>query len=152
QGNRIGTDVTGTESLANSIGVFGEQALFNTVGQFYGFFGGTGPGAANLISGNTNAGLYLIGGSNNTVQGNLIGTDVTGTRALGNGRFNGTYGGLYLYQEHNAVIGGTAPGAGNVISGNGLDGLALGQNGITLDQFTTGTVIQGNYIGTDVTG
>ena len=43
------------------------------------------------------------------------------------------------------IIGGTTDGAGNVISGNGFAGIDLGDS-------AEGTVIQGFYIGTDVTG
>src|SRR5262249_47063803 len=72
---------------------------------------GTAGFAGNLISGNaTGVDLRSPG---NTVQGNLIGTDWTGLVALGN------YTGLYLADcAANNTIGGTAAGAGNVISGN----------------------------------
>ena len=59
-----------------------------------------------------------ITGSNDTIRGNYIGTDVTGTQRLGNlGNgitINGTSGNL---------IGGAAAGAGNIISGNYGDGI-----------------------------
>src|SRR5262249_22736089 len=49
--------------------------------------GGTAAGAGNLLSGNTLDGVFVIGSSarNNVIQGNFIGTDVTGTQPLGNG-------------------------------------------------------------------
>src|SRR5262249_29422244 len=46
----------------------------------------------------------------------------------------------------NNTIGGTSAGARNVISGNALDGIVISDSG------TTGNVVQGNYIGTDITG
>ena len=47
--------------------------------------GGTAPGAGNVISGNVTYGLRLQGTGGNTIEGNFIGTDRTGTKALGNG-------------------------------------------------------------------
>ena len=76
--------------------------------------------------------------SNNVVlQGNFIGTDVTGTAAVGNGV------GIYIDQTPNGTIGGMAPGARNVISGNG-SGVLLNHAG--------GTLVQGNLIGTNAAG
>ena len=48
--------------------------------------GGTAAGARNVISGNGSDGVVFIDGSatGNLVAGNYIGTDVTGTMALGN--------------------------------------------------------------------
>ncbi len=132
QGNLIGTDVTGTKKIPNStrgIQAIGENMLI----------GGVIPGARNVVSGN-NDGVY-IRGAGGKVQGNYIGTDITGTQALGN-TGNGVTAG------EGALIGGTESGARNIISANGLFGnIALGVNG----SGATATV-QGNYIGTDVTG
>ena len=55
-------------------------------------------------------------GTDNLIQGNLIGTTNTGDVALGNGTA-----GIYFYSlvtSTGTTIGGTAAGAGNVISGN----------------------------------
>jgi hypothetical protein len=141
QGNYIGTDVAGTHAIPNGCGV---QALYINMGDQY---GGTAPGAGNVISGN-GTGLYLQDFSApGFVEGNLIGTDVTGTAALGNGT------GIWLagpIVPSNGMIGGindVAPDgtvyrtAGNLISGNGI--------GI---RNAFGNAIEGNYIGTDITG
>jgi hypothetical protein len=135
QGNFIGTDVTGTAPLGNvyALTITGSNNLI----------GGTTAEARNLISSNGIQGTIgygieiFFGGTNNRVQGNYIGTDVTGTSALGN-----TYG-VYINGGTNNLIGGTTSGAGNLISGNQHAGLYLGGGA---DQ------VQGNYIGTDVTG
>ena len=74
------------------------------------------------------------------MQGNLIGTDVTGTRALGNGGY-GVAVATGGPSQGSVVVGGPEAGAGNVISGNGGIGVRSA-NG----------VVQGNFIGTDVTG
>ncbi len=134
-GNFIGTDRAGTAALANGSGGLGGVILVggasdNTVG-------GTTPAARNLISGNIGNGVELGSGSGNTVQGNLIGTDLTGTIALGNtGRGVNTDG-------TNTLIGGPMVDARNVISGN--------NRGVDLFGGSNHTV-QGNFIGTDVTG
>ena len=73
--------------------------------------------------------------------GNLIGTDVTGTFAVG----NRNYGVGMLDKVTNNVIGGSAPDDRNVISGNG-NGL------IFADAGTRSNVVLGNYIGTDISG
>ena len=51
------------------------------------------------------------------VQGNFIGTDVSGTTALGNRD------GVYIQSSNGNTIGGTTAGARNVISGNNRDGV-----------------------------
>ena len=117
EGNLIGTDATGTRPLGNMIGVTG-RGFNNTIG-------GTYPGAGNVISGNKTYGLRMVGSGGNTIEGNFIGTDRTGTLALGNGTvFVGQGNGVYV-SEPNDVIGGSTPGSANVISGNGGDGVDI---------------------------
>jgi hypothetical protein len=76
----IGTDAGGTAALANGADGVSIQGSAVTVG---------GPAVAdgNVISGNVADGIHVSGGgaSQETIEGNLIGTDVTGTAALGNG-------------------------------------------------------------------
>ncbi len=126
EGNFIGTNATGTAALPNGGGVAVVSHPNNTIG-------GTTPAARNLISGNIGDGVVLGFGSG-SVQGNFIGIDVTGSMALGNGQQGVTSGGGNL-------IGGDTAAAGNVISGNNR-GIELG----IID------VVQGNFIGTDLTG
>ena len=134
QGNYIGTDVTGTKALGNGSNDLGGQSGFGVdLGGTNDTLGGTAPGAGNLISGNQTG--VLAWGTNNVVEGNLIGTDVTATSALGNGT------GVNLFSP--GLVGGTTPAARNIISGNGL--------GI-FDAAGPGGLIEGNYIGTDITG
>ncbi len=113
-GNFIGTDLTGTFALGN--GTFG-VAVDNTPDVI---IGGTGAGDRNIISGNVAAGVGLVAGATGElVEGNFVGTDVTGTNPLGNGT-----GVLIDGGSANNTIGGTAVGAGNVIAfsaGIGVD-------------------------------
>lgn len=131
QGNYIGTNATGTAAVPNGGGVFLEIAFFNRIG-------GTEPGARNLISGNTSFGIGLEEVFDNQIQGNYIGTDVSGRAALPNGR------GVIL-NLGSSLIGGTSSSARNVISGNLGDGVRL-----TLS--SGDTRIQGNYIGLNAAG
>jgi titin len=141
-GNYIGIDVTGAVALGNTgQGVYLQNANTNTIG-------GPDPGEGNVISANGNpsplkAGIELAGTSgantDNVIQGNYIGTDATGTVALGNASF-----GIFLYRNnHNNSI------ADNLISGNSSHGVWIYETpGLT----STGNTVTGNYIGTDVTG
>ena len=141
-GNRIGTDSTGTSKLGNAIGVSIAAGSSNTVG-------GTATAAQNVISGNTAQGVNIAGNSsistaNNLVAGNLIGTDATGGVAVGN-----LGGGVAIMDSSGNTVGGTATGAGNVISGNSGDGVKVTSDGTTP---AAGNLIAGNFIGTDKTG
>ncbi len=91
EGNYVGTDKTGTVGLGNntiveSVAYGGISLLDGAAGNTIGGLTATpGTGAGNLVSGNTFGGVVFdYAGSNNLVAGNLIGTDVTGTVALGN--------------------------------------------------------------------
>lgn len=128
QGNRIGTDITGTVALPNGdrgIWLTGENSLV----------GGEQPNDRNLISGNSEYGL-VIQGQSNRVEGNFIGTDVTGTVALPNRT------GIAIFDFGHNIVGGTTPAARNVISGNGIGADISGSE----------SKLQGNFIGTDVSG
>ena len=71
------------------------------------------------------------GASNNAVLGNFIGTNAAGTAALGNGT-----GVVIDNGASNNTIGGTGAGAGNVISGNSVDGIDIGSFSPTLSSGT----------------
>jgi hypothetical protein len=133
ESNFLGTDVTGTVDLGNDNG--GVHMLFapnNTIG-------GTTAAARNVISGN-GSGIIPNNGANGTVvQGNFIGTDVTGTADLGNVSF----GVEATNTASNNTIGGTTAGARSVISGNEGGVFTLGG---------TGNLVQGNLIGTQMDG
>jgi len=133
QGNLIGTDAAGTGDLGNAnSGVTLDGSSGNAVG-------GTMTAARNVISGNARGISVFNSSSGNTIQGNFIGTDVTGTSSVGNG------GGIEIRNTNSVTVGGASADARNVISNNGFGIVLEGSSG-------TGHVIQGNYIGTDVTG
>jgi len=105
--------------------------------------GGTAPGAGNVISTNGNWGIWVSGdgATGNLIQGNKIGTDLTGTKALEN-----AYSAVEIDGGAANTIGGTTADAGNVISANGHQAVLITGDG------ATGNLIQGNEIGTDVAG
>jgi titin len=144
QGNLIGTNAAGTAAIANGLGV---GVLDDRIGNT--LIGGTAAGAGNVISGNTNDGVDLRGPNvasanpGTTVQGNFIGTDVTGTVAIANGQS-----GVLIGDENaNNLIGGLAAGAGNLISGNVFDGVRIFNT-----QSNANNAVEGNKIGTNAAG
>jgi titin len=144
EGNKIGTNTSGTAAVGNGYwGVGIQDAAYNIVG-------GPAANAGNVISGNLEGGVAILfkGSVGDVVQGNKIGTDVTGKVALGNG-FSGVYIGDWGVSGNSAsddVIGGSAPGDGNVVSANGNWGVWISGVG------AKGNVVQGNDIGTDASG
>ena len=131
QGNRVGSSGAGTDRLGNgSAGVGILDAPGNLIG-------GPGLHEGNLISANADAGIYLLnaGACGNRIEGNLLGTDITGRVALGN-----SMEGIYVVGANSNTI----AGAANVISGNATRGVFLTN--------AVGNVIFGNLIGTALDG
>ena len=96
----------------------------------------------NIISGNGIDGVQIINSASvgNTIQGNIIGLDITGTVDLGNSR-----NGVLINSSFN-IVGGTNSAARNIISGNQSFGVALDSGAARNNQ------VLGNYIGTDESG
>ncbi len=138
EGNFIGVAADGVTALPNGVGVGLQGGSDSTIG-------GTASADRNVISGNGDYGVELIGGSARmqraVIQGNYLGVDRTGTAALPN------FGGIELIQADHTTIGGTAAGAGNIILASHAVGIEVGISG-----GADGTVIQGNAIGTDFAG
>lgn len=157
-GNYIGTNASGTSPIPNNgAGV----ALVS--GAQYNRLGGSSSGEGNLISGNTDGGVVLIGAttSNNTISGNWMGADASGKQPLSN-----RYGVSCRSQAHDNWLLGNVIG-GNTYSGVHLDGcnnnflsnntigiaqdgvtpLSNGENGVTLYDGSAGNQISfGNVI------
>ncbi len=138
QGNLFGTTVDGTAAQPLRSGI--SATARNQIG-------GAIPGAGNVLVSSGGEGTFTVASYHqpanpqdsgaNVIEGNLIGTDVTGEVALA-----GHTVGLYLESNGNQV-GGASLGQGNVISGNPDGGIRIqGQN----------NGIMGNYIGTDANG
>ena len=144
KGNYIGTNATGTVAVANLNGVVLGDGIDHTT------VGGVTAAARNVISGNTQYGIQITGGSNssNLVEGNYIGTNAAGSAALGNGRYGvGISGGSI-----NNTVGGATAAERNVISGHN-NGAYLGASAILISGTgTTGNQILGNYLGVNASG
>lgn len=129
-GNYIGVDGDGQSAFPNTgNGILLSGSYDNDISK-------------NLISGNSLNGISIEGATanNNRIVTNLIGTNAQGTLAIPNGA------GIHLFNGSNNSIGGlfsgngTAPGDGNVISGN-RDGVIIGPDG------AANNIVQGNLIG-----
>ena len=132
EGNYIGTNASGTAAIPNT----GEGVLIDG-----GASGNTIGGASNVISGNAGDGVEISGAgtSGNLVDSNFIGTDATGTFAIGDGND-----GVEIDSGASGnIVGGTTPEATNLISGN-ANGVEINDSSLNL--------VQGNMIGTDTTG
>ncbi len=175
----IGTDFTGRNAFPNSgSGVVVTNGMSNRIGGQV-----TDPTQPlNLISGNKQSGIQIkLQAASTMVQGNFIGTDVTGRQPLGNatdpssglllnagisisgGATQTCVGGTFLGGTVNACLGGAYLNGTriseyrNVIAANqGPDGLAPGISvtGFDTDPFSTtsNNLIAGNFIGTDWSG
>ena len=131
-GNRIGADLIGVLAIPNGMGIKVAGGPDNNQ------IGGGIPNLANLISGNTShgIGIYNTGTTGNRIWGNQIGTQSTGSAALGNG------GEGVVIQEgatFNVVD-------GNLISSNGGNGVWLSDAG------TNNNEVVRNTIGLDAAG
>lgn len=128
-GNWFGLSADGTSAAGNNIGLNLYDANSNTIG-------GTSSADANVFAGN-DFGMLINGASTgNTLQGNIVGLDPTGTGAIGNAFF-----GILIVDSDSNIVGGSAAGAANLIAGNDGGGLSL--------QNADSTIVQGNFIGTD---
>jgi hypothetical protein len=107
-GNSIGTNISGTESIGNS------QGIFITGSSNHNFVGGTTPAERNIISGNGSEGVVVGGTGPNLFLGNYVGTDASGTAALGN-----QWSGIALDATQYSVI------QGNLIGGNEETGISI---------------------------
>ncbi|MEN8135558.1 MAG: putative Ig domain-containing protein [Thermodesulfobacteriota bacterium] len=145
-GNLIGTDKSGTKTLPNWTGV----VLMNTTDNI---IGTNGDGVGDAVEGNiivasthdyavTFNGWYGTLAENNTVAGNYLGTDVTGTVVLGSGA-------IWMRQANNNIIGTNGDGISDELERNVISG---GLHGVYLASGGDNNRISGNYIGLGADG
>ncbi len=135
-GNYIGTNPASTDTLPNGTGI----TISN--GPKHNIIGGQNAAERNVISGNKYVGIEINNADSNSVIGNLIGTDITGTKDVGN-----IGDGIDIsYGARGNRIGGASPDERNIISGNDQLGINIYNEG------TLENVVSGNFIGTDISG
>ena len=133
-GNRLGLTPAGAvDGNVVGVGIVG-GSTGNTIG-------GTTAAARNVLSGN-GEGVFIDASNANKIQGNFVGVSPTGAAAMPN-----TAAGIRVTGgAKNTVVGGTVAGSGNVISANVGGGININGAG------TSGTVVAGNKIGTNLAG
>jgi hypothetical protein len=149
EGNDIGTDQSGTEPLANRVGVDIRNSPNNLIGGPMPFSFGAPivDGPANVIAGNQQTGVQIEGAQStgNLLESNRIGTPLNGGRTavspggdMGNG-----FSGVSILSCSGNTLGGDGSDQGNFIAGNQQNGIAI------TGADAKGNQILGNYIGTD---
>lgn len=132
EGNWLGFTASGS-APGNAIAGVAVDGSRNTIG-------GTLPAARNVASGNGHGVFLFPTAQYNTVEGNYIGTDIGGAAAVAN-----VQSGIALSGADSNSIGGSSPGTGNLISGNGAYELIMQAGAV-------GNSIAGNVIGLDASG
>lgn len=152
EGNFIGITPAGNAARANAgAGILVTDSSFNTIG-------GTTAAARNVVSGNLQQGITIgpqldTGGPvtglsrQNVVYGNYVGTDATGTQAIGNGQV-----GVFVLIASVNEIGGPTAGAGNVISGNSGVGLLISSTGTLQDGSSISGIAENNRVVANLIG
>ncbi len=143
EGCYLGTNITGSAASLTGNSGLGLGVRIQSGGAYQ--IGGLLPAQRNLISGMFGAVIFFAASDGIRIQGNLIGTNAAGSEAIGNTNDAiSTSGNL-----RNALIGGSDPDARNIISASRFSALRLSSQ--SANEFS-GTLIEGNYFGTDVTG
>ena len=141
--NFIGTNAAGTAALSNA---FSGVDIFT--GAASNIIGGTGKG--NVISGNGNYGLSISGPGTSlqTVQGNFIGLNATGSAGIGN-----SYSGIILFNgAQSNLIGDTVSGDANLIAFNGISGIDVFDSTTTGNDFNANSIFSNNALGINLVG
>jgi hypothetical protein len=140
--------ITSQPAYTSSIGILGtENAFANTIGV-------NGDGINDQLEGNLISGSFksiVIYGKENTIAGNLIGTDITGTKILRpNFYYHNFQPCISLYQNSfDTVIGTNGDGISDLLERNIISGHDMG---IRIEGYPSGVRISGNYIGTNIGG
>lgn len=140
EGCFLGTDISGM--LAANAGNHSQNGI-RLLGNGSFLIGGTSASARNLISGLNNGIVSFQTLSNVRIEGNLIGSDASGTASIGN-RSNG----ISFGNAQNLTVGGADPAASNLFVGNAFGAIYLSGSGSSV---FPGTRVLGNLFGTDIT-
>ncbi len=120
KGNYVGTDITGEEAIGNGdFGIFLHEGDDMSPIQRGLIVGGPGLDEGNVVCGNGSDGIHIHESDGTIVQGNRVGTNYTGDIIPNAGH------GIVLTVGTDGVIGGLAPGEGNIVWGNNHSGLDI---------------------------
>jgi hypothetical protein len=150
-GNFIGTNPGATAAKANNTNIVIAQSSDNLVG-------GTTPAARNIISASINPGVSISGvpatpAADNRIIGNHFGTDKTGTVNLGNGTGAGGFDTIYMIGNVTGnEVGGTAPGAANVIAYSGSNGVNVNGDNSTGNPILSNSIYGSFRLGINIAG
>ncbi|MBN1991821.1 MAG: right-handed parallel beta-helix repeat-containing protein [Anaerolineae bacterium] len=134
--NYIGTNINGLAAIGNAM-----SGVLISEGARYNIIGGNTPGERNLISGNVDGVIIRdLDTMSNTVSGNYIGTNITGTSIVSNTNL-----GIIIDWAGHNLIGGNTPAERNLVSGNAYGGIIISVG-------AHNNIVKGNYIGTDASG
>ena len=135
QGNYIGCNIFATHALAN-----GAHGIAMVSATEYTLIGGEEEGAANIISGNNEFGIWINGNrvKSSTVAGNFIGTDTTRTIDLGNKKF-----GIYV----SAGTTNNTLGPNNVVMFNKKSGIGVIGSSTVGNRITRNSISKNNLLG-----
>ena len=135
---------------ANTLAIGGDAVLLVELS------GGGGNGDGLTIQGgdSTIRGLVInrfdtgivVTSDRNLIAGNFVGTDPAGVTDSGNVLI-----GVHIFSGAGNVVGGESAAVRNVVSGNDFSNIRVG-NGPNFTPFPSGTIIQGNYVGTTASG
>ncbi len=139
EGNYVGTTADGDEVLRSGVDGVAIAGDSNMVG-------GTTVGARNVISGNAN-GVFITGpdSTENSVQGNYIGTSADGRGDLGN-----AVNGVKISSADLTLVGGATSGAANRIAHNGEDGVSVSGSDTTGNFILSNSIYSNGGLGIDL--
>ena len=133
-GNHIGLDAAGTTAMPLGSAAIDVEGDGNTIG-------GVGTTERNIVAAAAN-GVLIDRGAGNSVIGNYVGTDVTGTIAIGM-----TFDGIRVQNDATStIVGGPTVAHGNIVGGVSADGIQLE------DDTSDGTVVRNNLVGVGADG
>ena len=154
--NKIGTDLLGTTALPNY-----KSGILISTGSDGNIIGGSSSDSTNIISGNgSTSALYSTIADRHGIVIDNGGEGVGGANASGKNRISGNYVGLsssgavlgnvkngieVIGEGFENIIGGPSKAYANVVSGNGANGISIGQG-------SSDNTIQNNFVGTDING
>ena len=153
-GNYIGTDPTGLVPRPAGRDYVGRSIAHGVflIATNDAQIGGSNPPDRNIIAANQGGDIFIGNelddpnlSENNTIQGNYIGVGADGVTPLPSGWAWGLGNAILFGNSHDDQIGGSAPGAVNVIGSSS-------EFGVSFRDGCSDARIEGNYIGTDFTG